>query len=460
MDDEIDSSANSLKPSVQNEGTVFFHLIGKFLEYFLLQYVLFKRFSLTSLIYTIEDQIFSPATRIIFTRSKRTDLPICLKVWQRCNNELYDTEDAIKCIDYLLEGLKFNRRLAPRVYLGIAPIEISENAQNTQEFRRGWLIRHPKKSKLMTGQRYALVMLRLDENWRLDHQLRSDKLGTRVGMEFLAREVAIIHQALKVAPRDLGKPDSIPMKLVLNTCLFNDALNNLADNYEDIEKYRPIGDLMERACEGLARDFEQRYRDGHIKRCHGDLKATNLWVQDKSFLWGIKKFRKRLLALDCVDFNPEFCHIDTLSDVAMLAIEIEMRLTNWLSEDVNEQYEESPAQHFLYTYLEKAQEDCKTLWPLLHFYMAEKSMICAYMCILFDGLPTLGKKYLEVALNHAQELEKLLTPNDTFLQKPGRGFNNVGSSEVKPFGMAERIYTTITIFNDLCPCTLVSQFFA
>jgi aminoglycoside phosphotransferase family enzyme len=410
MDAEIESSAISLRPSRQMEGTRIFHLICKFLKYFFLQFIFLQRFHLTSLIYTIEEQIFSTATRIIFTRSKRTDLPICLKVWQKCNNELYDTEDATKCIDYLLEGLKFNRCLAPRIYLGIAQIEISENAQNTQDFQRGWLIRHPQKSKLMTGQRYALVMLRLDENWRLDHQLRSDKLGTRVGIEFLAREVARIHQSLKVAPLDFGKPDSIAMKLALNICLFNDALNRLADNHENVEKYRRIGDLMERACEALVRDFEQRYRDGHIKRCHGDLKASNLWVQDKSLLLGRKKFRKRLLALDCIDFNPEFCHIDTLSDIAMLAIEIEMRIKIWPSEDVKVQYKGSPVQLFLYTYLKKTQEDCETLWPLLHFYMTEKSIICAYMCVLFDHLPTLSEKYLEVALNHAQELEKRLTP--------------------------------------------------
>jgi aminoglycoside phosphotransferase family enzyme len=410
MDNEIDTSAISLRLSRQMESTNIFHLICKLLKYFFLQFILLQRFFLNYLIYTIEEQIYSTATRIIFTRSKRTDLPICLKVWQKCNNELYDTEDTTKCIDYLLEGLKFNRCLAPRIYLGIAQIEISENAQNTQDFQRGWLIRHPQKSKLMPGQRYALVMLRLDENWRLDHQLRSDKLGTRDGIEFLAREVARIHQSLKEAPLDFGKPDSIAMKLTLNICLFNDALNRLAENHENIEKYRRIGDLMEHACEALVRDFEQRYRDGHIKRCHGDLKATNLWVQDKSLLLGRKKFRRRLLALDCIDFNPEFCHIDTLSDIAMLAIEIEMRIKIWPSEDVKVQHQESPVQHFLYTYLKKAQEDCETLWPLLHFYMIEKSMICAYMCILFDHLPTLSEKYLEVAFYHAQELEKLLTP--------------------------------------------------
>lgn len=437
MDDEIESFAISFRPSEQKEGTSIFHLIYRFIVYFFLQFILMQRFHLTSLIYTIEEQIFSPASRIIFTRSKRTDLPICLKVWQRCNNQLYDTEDAIKCIDYLLEGLNFNRRLAPSVYLGIAQIEISENAQNMQDFRRGWLIRHPQKSKLTTEQRYALVMMRLDENWRLDHQLCSDKLGTRVGIEFLAREVARIHQALKVASNEFGKPDSIALKLTLNICLLNDALKRLSDDDKNVEKYCPIIALMERACKALAPDFEQRYKDGHIKRCHGDLKATNLWVQDKSLLWGRKKFRKRLLALDCVDFNPAFCHIDTLSDIAMLAIEIEMRIKNWPSEDANRQCKASPVEHFLNTYLEKTQEACETLWPLLHFYMTEKSMICAYMCILFDDLPNLGEKYLEVAHNHAQELKKAIDSYDIVNQKPSGGFNNVGSNQLKPLGMLQ-----------------------
>ena len=41
--------------------------------------------------------------------------------------------------------------------------------------------------------------------------------------------------------------------------------------------------------------------------------------------------------------------------------------------------------------------------------MTEKAMVCAYMSILYDGLPTLGEKYLQVILAHSQELAKHLS---------------------------------------------------
>src|SRR5260370_41514472 len=121
------------------------------------------------------------------------------------------------------------------------------------------------------------------------------------------------------------------------------------------------------------------------KRCHGDLKATNLWVRPKSSLGGLKKNGQELIALDCVDFNPDFCHIDTLSDVAMLAIDIEMHLTSKTDNSINARFGQKLAEHFLYTYLEEAKERSEAVWPLLEYYMTEKSMVCAYVSILYDN---------------------------------------------------------------------------
>jgi hypothetical protein len=42
------------------------------------------------------DQILSPATRIIFGRIEDTNRQICLKMWLPCNNGLYDTENAAR----------------------------------------------------------------------------------------------------------------------------------------------------------------------------------------------------------------------------------------------------------------------------------------------------------------------------------------------------------------------------
>jgi hypothetical protein len=44
----------------------------------------------------------------------------------------------------------------------------------------------------------------------------------------------------------------------------------------------------------------------------------------------------------------------------------------------------------------------------LEYYMTEKAMICAFMSILYDQLPTLGEKYLDVAFAHAQKLQRKL----------------------------------------------------
>src|SRR5712692_8227891 len=102
--------------------------------------------------YPIEGQITSLATGVIFTRSMRTNEPICLKVWLSCNNELYSTQDEGKCIEYLMEGLNFNRCFAQKVYLGIASVEKPDK----RSIRRGRLIEKPKRNALKPGVQYAL----------------------------------------------------------------------------------------------------------------------------------------------------------------------------------------------------------------------------------------------------------------------------------------------------------------
>jgi len=164
---------------------------------------------------------------------------------------------------------------------------------------------------------------------------------------------------------------------------------------------------MVRACEDYTELFTQRYQNSHIKRCHGDLKATNLWVRPaKTLFFGLKKYPQQLLALDCIDFNPEFCHIDTLSDVAMLAVDIEMHFTNWTGAYKDLEYAQNFANVFLDRYLREIQEYSMDAWPLLRYYMTEKAMVCAYVSILYDGQPELGERYLDIAYVHAQQLGK------------------------------------------------------
>jgi len=376
-------------------------VFNRFLAYLLyilrlIQWLLFK-----SSYYPIEYEIALTTTRVLFTRSKRTTQPICLKLWQRSEDEVCKNKLVISNKAYLLEGFAFNRKFAPGVYLGIAPVEVSKN-----KIKRGRLIEHPELNTLKKpGVGYALVMKCLKENWRLDYHLCQSRLGKDVGIDFIAKEVAQMHRQLENSPGNYGMPESISSKLNLNSELFVEALGQLSNGQNNLERYGWISDLMVRVCKDYTELFRQRYNDGHIKRCHGDLKATNLWVRPaKTLFFGLKKYPQQLLALDCIDFNPEFCHIDTLSDVAMLAVDIEMHLTNRTDAYKDMEYAQNFANSFLYGYLCEMKEYSMDVWPLLRYYMTEKAMVCAYVSILYDGQPELGERYLDIASIHAQHL--------------------------------------------------------
>jgi aminoglycoside phosphotransferase family enzyme len=346
---------------------------------------------------SIEGQIASKATRVIYTHSNvsGTLQALCLKIWQPWKDKLYDTEDIKKCTEYLLEGWEVNQRFAQNVYLGLAPVlDLSEHI-----IRCGPLIEVPEKSNLAENVQYVLVMKRLDDDWQLSRQLQPARLGTEEGMEFLAKEAARMHKELVESPLNMGTSESIYKKLRLNLTLFDEALRSLVRRHVLIDKYRCISNILIKVWKGLAQRFQERHDGRYTKRCHGDLKATNLWVRP-----GEDDLAQHLLATDCIDFNPEFCHIDTLSDIAMLAADIEMHLRHFLKERLAKKL----TWHFLETYLLLVQEDMVLTRPLLEYYITEKSVVCAFMSILYDDNIALSKRYLDVAYTHMLELTKLL----------------------------------------------------
>jgi aminoglycoside phosphotransferase family enzyme len=115
-----------------------------------------------------------------------------------------------------------------------------------------------------------------------------------------------------------------------------------------------------------------------------------------------------LLALDCIDFRPEFCYIDTLSDIAMLAIDIELYVANTPGRTTGNPAGKALAAYFLESYLEQAQEQHSNVWRLLKYYMLEKAMIGTYGSILNDKQIEVGKQYFYLAYRQALDLRRLL----------------------------------------------------
>jgi aminoglycoside phosphotransferase family enzyme len=364
-------------------------IINFVLAYFPLFYVLrfLQRYISDNPYYPFKYEIVQTTTRVIFTRSKRSGLQICLKFWRRTENEVCDERLIVRSDEYLIEGLEFNRKFAPGVYLGIATVIVSNDNKHIQ---RGPLIEHPLKEQLMNSKRYALVMRTLNKSQKLDDQLKR-----KVDINFLAHEVARMHRHLEQPPDShiYGRPDRIAAKLSLNNELFLDAMSELFSS--GYKNYVWIGACLKDACDIYSALFESRCINGHIKRCHGDLKVTNLWVRSSP----LSHFQPKLLALDCIDFKPEFCFIDTLSDVAMLVVDLERLYPQ----------ETELAKRFLHSYLSDMQENLEFVEPLLEYYLTEKAIVCSYVSILFDDQQhKLGEKYLQIAWGHAQRLRKLV----------------------------------------------------
>lgn len=363
--------------------------------------------------YSIEEYINSPATQVMFARKKVMGKEYCIKRWRPCSNGLYETKEQDRRTQYTINGWDFNCQFAPNVYKGIVPIQmfdkkvfLGKNAAQLYNFEK--------------DVEYALVMRRLDRTWQLDYQLHPKRYGTKKGMNFLAREIAQMHKRLRKArSKQWGSATAIKKKWCdKNRPLFSKCLDKLLYLGQDVTVYQFITDVMDKASTYYTAAFDQRSKE-HIKRCHGDLKATNLWICPENLSSFSEGVPPKLLALDCVDFEPQFYYIDTLSDVAMLAVDIEVTIPRYvLGEDVIEQaYQHS--QHFLNSYLLAAEEMTKVetnVNALLEYYMTEKALICAYMNILFDidENVELGKKYLASAARHAKLLQQRMEKAEGF----------------------------------------------
>ena len=100
-----------------------------------------------------------------------------------------------------------------------------------------------------------------------------------------------------------------------------------------------------------------------------------------------------MLLLDAADFNPSYTHIDILSDIALLAADIQAR-TNSLS----------LANCLLESYLEMNGQRDEVSRAVLGYYLVEKAIVGAAVSLVYDHLPELGHAFLRVAEQRLEDL--------------------------------------------------------
>lgn len=275
--------------------------------------------------------------------------------------------------------VELNRRLAPSVYLGIAPV--IERAGSVQIGPVGQTLTDPKFE-------HVVVMRRLAADRDALSLLDKHLLGARE-VESIALTLARFH-----ASQDLGRPapwSSVAWLERISAPIL-DCLASLAES-RVVPGVR-IKDLEARVREQLVSlrpRLEERRLEGRAVDGHGDLHLDHVWFEDA---------RAQPLMIDCLEFNEDLRKIDRASEVAFLAMDFRYRgrsdLAEWL----------------LATYAR--QTDDYGLFSVVDLYSAYRALVrakVAALAVLQQSIPESQRSKARSSVDrHLTLAEDLLEP--------------------------------------------------
>ncbi|MBI4191983.1 MAG: AAA family ATPase [Betaproteobacteria bacterium] len=195
---------------------------------------------------------------------------------------------------YCEEELRLNRRLAPQLYLAV--VTITGTPQQPVIGGDGPVLE------------YAVQMREFAQSSLLDSALARGAVGAPI-TETLARKIAAFH---------IGLPPALAIADDAATASLAPALDNfrqmlpLLEAPQDIETLLRLRDWTQREYQVHAPRFAQRQAAGCVRECHGDLHLGNIVMIDGE-----------ATPFDCVEFNPALRWMDTISEVAFTAMDLE-----------------------------------------------------------------------------------------------------------------------------------------
>ena len=289
-----------------------------------------------------------------------------------------------------LEEQRINERYAPGLYLGVVAVTGT--------------IEHPKIGGEGSVLEYAVKMRRFDQRDQLDHMAERGEID-RDMVEKVAALIAGIHiEAERVDPAsEYGSPEKVLAPMQENFV----SIDSSAIEKEVKEKAAAVKMWTLRRFDALGGLLEKRKRDAFIRECHGDLHLHNMAC-----------FEGEPILFDAIEFNPSLNHIDTISDLAFLLMDLEYR--GLLRQ----------GRRLLSLYLEKTG-DYEGL-GVLDFYKVYRAMVRAKVAILrTDQMPPSQERravvdeahrYIDLALSYTES-------GSTFLAIT-HGYSGSGKSTV------------------------------
>ncbi len=206
---------------------------------------------------------------------------------------------------YCDQELKLNQRYSPGLYLAVVGMYDS-GAQ---------LYVGDRRNSNDTLLDYAVKMRQFSPEHRLDKLLDNGLLSAR-DIDQLGVRIARYHMQAKAFPdvkhggqadEHSGEPDHVIVPAMDN---FKEIATNPV-HADTLKLEHRIESWTAQQSRRLRKTMLQRKADGQVRDCHGDLHLENLYLNGD-----------QIDAFDCIEFNTDWRHIDVISEVAFLFVDL------------------------------------------------------------------------------------------------------------------------------------------
>jgi aminoglycoside phosphotransferase family enzyme/predicted kinase len=215
------------------------------------------------------------------------------------------------------QEIYLNRRLAPDVYLGIAPVWRAVDGlvgfgatlppEDIPEPGASW-----DSGKVVD---YAVVMTRLPDDAALESLVRSGAATPQL-LADVAERLAAFHASMPstAAIAAFGDLAIISQNWEENFAQTRPYLGQVLD----AETFEQIATSVRRFLQTRQRLFVSRVRNGRIRDCHGDLRLQHVYVLGRN-----PDGSHRLAVIDAIEFNERFRYGDVAGEIAFLTMELD-----------------------------------------------------------------------------------------------------------------------------------------
>jgi len=196
-----------------------------------------------------------------------------------------------------LEEVRINEGFAPKLYLGV--VAITGSIENPRIGGEGRVLD------------YAVKMRRFAQSDQLDNIVEQGGLEIE-SMDKIAKVIARFHEeSVHVdASSDYGKPQRVLSPMLENF----DLLQRVASEYALDTELSSVIEWTHKQFEKLKPLLQRRKKEGFVRECHGDMHLHNMALHEGE-----------LILFDAIEFNTYLNHIDVISDLAFLLMDLEYR---------------------------------------------------------------------------------------------------------------------------------------